>query len=80
VVYNVDDGLSYGYRRKRQIVIAEAPRPEESVLTHLTRGFVTAQQMQDEGLLATEASDGGKIRTTVYRTRSEKVLGGRLMM
>ena len=25
VIYNVDDGLSYDYRKKREIVISEAP-------------------------------------------------------
>lgn len=41
------------------------------MLAHVAPGFVSVQQMQEQGLLATEGS--GNIRTTVYRTKSEKV-------
>merc|ERR1711974_309291 len=74
VIYNVDDGLSYDYRKKREIVISEAPSLQDNLLSHLTSGFVSVQQMQDEGLLASEGSTGGQIRTTVYRTHPEKVV------
>jgi transforming growth factor-beta-induced protein len=74
VIYNVDDGLSYDYRKKREVVISEAPSLQDNLLSHLTSGFVSVQQMQDEGLLATEGSTGGQIRTTVYRTQPEKVV------
>ena len=67
----MDEGLSYGYRRKRDIVIAEAPSLEDSVLVHMVPGTVSVQQLQDEGTLVT--ASGGRVRTTVYRTRPEKV-------
>jgi len=74
VTYNVDDGLGYDYRKKREIVIADAPTLQDNLLSHLTSGFVSVQQMQDEGLLPTEDTTGGQIRTTVYRTKPEKVV------
>merc|ERR1719412_3107451 len=76
VTYNVDAGLSYDfdYRKKREVVISEAPSLQDNILSHLTSGFVSVQQMQDEGLLTTESSTGGQIRTTVYRTQPEKVV------
>jgi len=75
VIYNVDDGLSYDlYRKKREIVVSEAPSLQDNLLSHFTSGYVSVQQMQDEGLLATEGSTGGQIRTTVYRTHPEKVV------
>ena len=67
----MDEGLSYDYRRKREIVIAEAPSLEDSVLAHISPGFISVQQMQDEELLDTQGTS--KIRTTVYRTKPEKV-------
>jgi len=76
VTYNVDAGLSYDfdYRKKREAVISEAPSLQDNILSHLTSGFVSVQQMQDEGLLTTEGSTGGQIRTNVYRTQPEKVV------
>merc|ERR1712013_976723 len=67
-------GLGYDYRKKREIVIADAPTLQDNLLSHLTSGFVSVQQMQDEGLLPTEDTTGGQIRTTVYRTKPEKVV------
>lgn len=75
VAYTVDKGLSYGYkRRKRDLIISEAPNMEDTMMAHFTRGFVSVQQMQERSLLDTESSAGAKIRTTVYTRRSDKVV------
>jgi len=73
VVYNIDDGLQ-SRRKKRDLTITEAPRLKDIILAHMTKGFVSIADMEDEALVDTEASENGKIRMNVYNTFPQKVI------
>jgi len=73
VVYNIDDGLT-SKRRKRDLTITEAPKLQDIILAHMTKGFVTTNDMEDEALMETEADVNGKIRMNVYNTYPQKVI------
>eukprot|EP00092_Neocalanus_flemingeri_P009443 GFUD01010161.1.p1 GENE.GFUD01010161.1~~GFUD01010161.1.p1 ORF type:complete len:868 (+),score=289.70 GFUD01010161.1:35-2638(+) len=73
VAYGIDEGLT-SRRRKRDLTITEAPRLQDIILAHMTKGFVSATDMEDEGLMETEASENGKIRINVYNTYPKKVI------
>lgn len=75
VVYNIDDGLMA--RKKRELAITditEAPRLEDMLLAHMTKGFVDTSNMRDESTLVTETSDKSSMRVTVYNTYPRKVI------
>eukprot|EP00091_Calanus_sinicus_P004503 TRINITY_DN14830_c0_g1_i1.p1 TRINITY_DN14830_c0_g1~~TRINITY_DN14830_c0_g1_i1.p1 ORF type:complete len:332 (-),score=119.18 TRINITY_DN14830_c0_g1_i1:618-1508(-) len=72
-VYNIDDGLQ-SRRKKRDLTITEAPRLQDIILAHMTKGFVSATDMEDEALVETEAAENGKIRMNVYNTYPQKVI------
>ena len=72
-IYNVDDGLK-SRRKKRDLTITEAPRLQDIILAHMTKGFVSVADMEDEALMETEASENGKIRMNVYNTFPQKVI------
>jgi len=73
IVYNIDDGLT-SRRKKRELSITEAPRLQDIILAHMTKGFVSSADMHDEALMETEASENGKIRMNVYNTFPQKVI------
>ena len=73
VVNNVDDGLK-SRRKKRELIITEAPRLQDIILAHMTKGFISVADMEDEALVKTEASGNGKIRMNVYNTLPQKVI------
>merc|ERR1719431_774562 len=73
VVSNVDDGLQ-SRRKKRDLIITEAPKLQDIILAHMTKGFVSVADMEDEALVETEASGNGKIRMNVYNTFPQKVI------
>jgi len=72
-VYNVDDGLQ-SRRKKRDLTITEAPRLQDIILAHMTEGFLSSTDMEDEALVETEAAENGKIRINVYNTYPQKVI------
>merc|ERR1719206_1564025 len=66
-IYNVDDGLK-SRRKKRDLTITEAPRLQDIILVHMTKGFVSVADMENE------ASENGNIRMNVYNTFPQKVI------
>merc|ERR1711892_1115291 len=54
VAYSIDDGLT-SRRRKRDLTITEAPRLQDIILAHMTKGFFSATDTEDEALVETEA-------------------------
>ena len=73
IAYNIDDGLQ-SRRKKRDLTITEAPRLQDIILAHMTKGYVSATDMEDEALVETEAAENGKIRMNVYNTYPQKVI------